>query len=108
MKEIVVIIRPEKVNITKKVLAQAGYPAFTCQRVKGRGKRPLQLNPDAGFSLMNKRIFTLMVPSEAVENLVNTLMNANCTGNHGDGKIFVLPLDKSYQVRNGEGEADAY
>ena len=39
---------------------------------------------------------------------VETIMEVNHTGTPGDGKIFVMPIQESYQVRNGEGGADAY
>lgn len=107
MKEIMVIVRPDKVGATKKALSQAGYPAFTCRHVMGRGKK-LEAHGGAPMELLPKRQFTLMVPDEAVPQLVNLLMEVNSTGNHGDGRIFVLPVFDSYQVRNGEPGADAY
>ncbi len=121
MKEIMAIVRQNKVNATKDALADAGFPAFTCRKIMGRGKNPIDpavmetiLTSDAmpvtsvgehmteALRLIPKRCFMLAVPDEEVERLVNVIMEVNSTGNRGDGKIFVLPITESYRVRDGE------
>lgn len=127
MKEVMAIVRQNKVNATKEALASAGIPAFTCRKVLGRGKKLIDMTllhsiVDSGEipvgpmgeylsetnRLISKRVFTLMVEDSDVENVVNTIMEVNSTGNPGDGKIFVLPVNENYRVRNGEATIEAY
>jgi nitrogen regulatory protein PII 2 len=121
------IVRQNKVNVTKEALAAAGIPAFTCRRVLGRGKKLIDMTllrsiVDAGEvpatpegeylseinRLISKRVFTIIVEDSEVGLVVNTIIDANSTGNPGDGKIFVLPIHENYRVRNGEMTTEAY
>lgn len=127
MKEVMAIIRQNKVNVTKDALAAAGVPAFTCRKVLGRGKKLIDMNllysiVDSGeipasstgeylseaSRLISKRVFTMIIEDSDVDKVINTIMDANSTGNPGDGKIFVLPIFENYNVRNGEITAEAY
>ena len=128
MKEIMAFIRLNKVNQTKKALAENGFPAFTCRKVLGRGKKSVDFSlvenilQDDGMlpvsplgelltesvRLIPKRVFTLIVEEDQVEKAVDTIIHANQTGNKGDGKIFVLPVLENYQIRTGEVAVDAY
>lgn len=128
MKEVIAIVRSGKVGATKRALAEAGIPSFTCQAVLGRGKQMLGADlaealasaagDDAPASvsealsetmrLVPKRMFTLIVEQEDVDRVVKTVIDVNSTHSAGDGKIFVLPIAESYRVRNGERSADAY
>lgn len=127
MKEVMAIVRQNKVNITKDALAEVGIPAFTCRRVLGRGKKLIDMNllqsiVEAGelptspvgeyisetTRLISKRVFTLIVEDTEVEKVVEAIMEANSSGNPGDGKIFVLPVYENYQIRNGASTIDAY
>lgn len=127
MKEIITMIRTNKVNQTKVALAENGFPAFSCRPALGRGKAVVNellleslISEDAlprdatGESiteigrLIAKRVFTLIVDDDQVEKAVETLISVNQTGNKGDGKIFVLPVVESYNIRTGEPCADGY
>lgn len=127
MKEVMAIVRQNKVNVTKEALSLAGIPAFTCRKVLGRGKKLIDMNlwnsiiasgelprTESGeyiteaMRLIPKRVFTMIVEEEAVDLVVKTILEVNSTGNPGDGKIFVLPLLENYQIRNGERSEDAY
>lgn len=125
MKEIMAIIRQNKINPTKKALVEKGFPAFTAVKVMGRGKRALdqelvQAIEDNsvegaealpllahGPRLMPKRLISLVVPDEKVDSVVETIIDVNQTGSPGDGKIFVLPMDDVVRVRTGESGAAA-
>lgn len=121
MKEIIAVVRLNKIGATKNALAEAGFPAFTCRKVMGRGKKAIDLalvqtilessempvSPIGEFiseasRLIPKRFFTLIVPDEKVAELVEVIMEVNSTGNPGDGKIFVIPIIQSYRVRDGQ------
>ncbi|MPM95818.1 Nitrogen regulatory protein P-II [bioreactor metagenome] len=58
--------------------------------------------------LIPKRFFTVIVDDDRVKDAVDIIIAANQTGHSGDGKIFVLPINESYKVRNGESTAEAY
>jgi len=127
MKEVMAIIRQNKVNVTKAALAKAGIPSFTCRRVLGRGKKLIDLNMflaitdseeasstqlgehlTESYRLIPKRIFTTIVEDDQVELVVNTIMDVNSTGNPGDGKIFVLPILENYRIRDGQATTEVY
>lgn len=121
MKEVMAFIRTNKVNRTKEALANAGFPAFSCRPCLGRGKKSLDAtvlnyimeagelpvsNAGEAFTetarLIPKRFFSLVLNDEQVDLAVKTIINVNQTGNPGDGKIFVIPVQETYKVRTGE------
>ena len=118
MKEIIAVIRINKVNATKKARIDAGIPAFTATgRVMGRGKGQVHYDilrgaeaghPEAIAQLGNsprlvaKRILTVVVPDELCKTAIDTIIQTNQTGNPGDGKIFVTPILETIRVRTGE------
>lgn len=124
MKEITAIIRMNKINATKKVLADIGIYGLHATKVMGRGKVHLDLKMldglgareeignilmegvAGGARLIPKRMITILVRDEDVEKVVNTIIEANREGNMGDGKIFVSPVQDVCRIRTGErGEA---
>ena len=125
MKEVLAVIRMNKIIQTKLALAYAGFPALTGARVMGRGSRPVDFDVQSALSdeagpplealaslaqgprLIAKRMLSVVVPDESVPLVVKTLIAANQTGNPGDGKIFVLPVDDAARVRTGETGAKA-
>ena len=127
MKEVMCFIRSRKINATKRALAENGFPAFTCRKCSGRGKT--SVHPDVldavltagelpanslGESLTEakrliaKRFMTVIVHDEDVEKAVKTIIDANQTGNSGDGKIFVIPIFEAYTISDGETTVDAF
>jgi nitrogen regulatory protein PII 2 len=126
MKEIMAIIRGQKVNMTKDALADAGFPGFFGSKVLGRGKKHIGELQAAGLlaseelprdvvgesltetvRLISKRLITLVVNDEDVPHAIETIIEINQTGKPGDGKIFVLPINESYRVRDGALVEDA-
>lgn len=127
MKEVMAFIRTNMVNVTKEALAKAGFPAFACRKCLGRGKKvvseaaiesilsagelpigPMGEHLTEYHRLIAKRFFTVIVEDDAVEQVVNTIIEVNQTGNPGDGRIFILPILGSYTVRTGEPTTEAY
>ena len=121
MKEIMAVIRMNKMNQTKKALADAGIPAFVAREGYGRGKGLVNQDVLEGAAAGNeeaiallgtkgrlypKRIISLVVPDDKVQPAVDVLISVNKTGQAGDGKIFVMPVSDSIRVRTGE-EGDA-
>lgn len=127
MKEIMAFVRPTKVNQTKTALSEGGFPAFSCRPCLGRGKKSIdpellqlviatgELPMDAtgenlteAIRLIPKRVFVVIVEDDQVKDAVDVIIKANQTGRPGDGKIFVLPINESYRVRDGASVAEAY
>ena len=123
MKQVIAIIRMNMMNATKQALIAAGFPAFTVHRVLGRGKGNVDFRvihgaeagapeaiarlKDDGPMLIPKRLMNLVVPDELVPKLIETVIKINRTGNRGDGKIIVLPIEEAVRVRTNERGAAA-
>ncbi len=118
MKEVMAVIRMNKINDTKRALNEAGITSFTATgRVLGRGKGLVDYRilhgaeegaPEAiaqlgdGPRMVPKRLITVVVSDDWVERTVEAIIKTNQTGNSGDGKIFVLPILEATRVRTGE------
>lgn len=106
MVEITAVIRPNRASATKKVLADIGYPGFTCCKVVGRGKKPvhnvLQDGSVIETKFVSKRLFIIIVSLKEKDAVIKAIMDANSYGNCGDGKIFVSAVGVSYNVRTGK------
>lgn len=117
MKEVMAVIRINKMNQTKKALAEAGVPAFVANEAMGRGKGLISAEVLKGAAegheeavdalstkgrLFAKRVLSVVVHDDEVEKVVKALVDVNKTGQAGDGKIFVIPLLDSIRVRTGE------
>ena len=124
MREIVAIIRMNKVNDTKKALADIGICGLHAMKVMGRGKIHVDLSllGEMGASeeiagivteslakggrLIPKRMLTILARDNEVGQVVDTIISVNKQGNKGDGKIFICPVLETVRVRTGErGEA---
>ncbi|HEX7510479.1 MAG TPA: P-II family nitrogen regulator [Chitinivibrionales bacterium] len=117
MKEVMVIIRMNKINETKKALDSAGISSMHAKECLGRGKGIVDFNALKGAELgyeeaisrlgqsqrlVPKRMISIVVPDKLVSRVVTTIMTVNQTGKSGDGKIFVLPVLDAIRVRTGE------
>ena len=108
MKMVLAIIRPEKLEDVKKALESKGFVAMTVNEVKGRGEQKgitLQFRGRTmEVDLLPKIEIFLVVKDENVDAVVETIINSARTGRYGDGKIFVIPVEKSIRIRTGEVE----
>lgn len=126
MKEVMAFIRMNKINDTKIALSQAGFPAITCRKVYGRGKKKVNYelieelidgqplaeptvleSISENHRLIPKRFLTLIVEDEDAPVVVDILIKTNQTGNMGDGKIFVSNIKGVYRIRTGERDLSA-
>jgi nitrogen regulatory protein PII 2 len=121
MKEIIAIIRPKKVGATRDALEQLGFPSLTATAVTGRGlqrgiagevnventQASLAKGLSGGMKYIPKRLITIAVRDADVDVVVKTIIEINQTGQIGDGKIFVSPLDDALRVRTGEQSESA-
>jgi nitrogen regulatory protein PII 2 len=118
MKEVMAIIRMNKMNQTKRSLADAGISSLYAKECLGRGKGTIEIPryiegaaeryqdmvDELGIQgrLVPKRMINVIVPDKLVKTVVNTVISVNKTGRSGDGKIFVMPVAESWRVRTGE------
>ncbi|MFC1988024.1 P-II family nitrogen regulator [Chloroflexota bacterium] len=111
MKKIEAIIREEKLDAVKKALEDSSYFGMTVNEVSGRCKQkgiPLQWRVgEYRVDLLPKLKIELVVLDEDVSLAVNAIVRNAKTGETGDGKIFVLPVDSVVRVRTGERDEDA-
>jgi Nitrogen regulatory protein PII len=116
VKEIIAIIRPKKVTVTKEALGALGFPGITVTPVLGRGKQrgiageisyPIDTealtNAENGaMEYIPKRFASIVVEDDMVDLVVKAIVRVNKTGQVGDGKIFICPIDEAVRLRTGE------
>ncbi len=117
MKEVIAIVRMNMMNKTKEALTEAGVNAFFAHEAQGRGlgfvNRKLVKGTEEGYEeaasllgekgkLYPKRMMSVVVTDDEVDDVVEAIITVNQTGKPGDGKIFVLPISDSVRVRTAE------
>jgi len=111
MKKVEAIIRPEKMDAVKKALERLGYPGMTVTDVKGHGKQKGLVQRWRGqeykVEFLPKLKLEIVVPDGAVDKIVDAIVGDARTGEIGDGKIFVLPVDNTIRIRTGDEGEDA-
>lgn len=101
MKMIRAIVRPEKAEDVVDALAAAGYVALTKMDVVGRGKQKGIQVGSIYYDELPKVMLMLVTEDENVAEIVEIINRAAYTGNFGDGKIFVSPVEEAYTIRTG-------
>jgi len=109
MKMVQAIIKPERCEFVKKALEEKGFVGMTLSEVKGRGEQKgITLEYRGGkmvVDVLPKIKLEVVVRDKDVDELIATITGAARTGKIGDGKIFVLPVEKSIRIRTGEVES---
>jgi len=110
MKKIEATIRPEKLEPVRSALAEMGILGMTVTEVSGRGKqRGIVLQWRAGeyrVEFLPKVKLEIVVLDEDLGKALNMIVSRARTGERGDGKIFVMPVENAIRIRNGdEGES---
>ncbi|MCF6290129.1 MAG: P-II family nitrogen regulator [Desulfobacterales bacterium] len=117
MKEVIAVVRINMMNQTKQALTDSGVDAFFAHEAQGRGKG--FVNPEVlegatqGYEeaasllgekgkLYPKRLVTVVIKDNQVDEVVRAIIKTNKTGKPGDGKIFVLPVSDAVRIRTGE------
>jgi nitrogen regulatory protein P-II 1 len=108
MKLLKAIIRPNKVDDVKDALAKLNISGMTVTEVRGHGKQKghtaVYRGKEYDVSLLPKMQVETVVPDGIVEEAIRVIVTAARTGEIGDGRVFVLPVDASYRIRTGERE----
>jgi Nitrogen regulatory protein P-II. len=101
MKMVRAIVRPEKAEDIVDSLAEAGYFSLTKMSVFGRGKQKGIKLGTIHYDELPKTMIMMVVEDENVDEVIKIINDKAYTGNYGDGKIFVNPVDEVYTVRTG-------
>ena len=111
MKKIEAIIREERLSAVKTALEEQSYWGMTVSEVSGRGKQKgIQLQWRAGeyrVDLLPKIKIELVVFDDDVQPVVDAIVRSARTGETGDGKIFILPVESVIRVRTGDKDEAA-
>lgn len=111
MKKIEAIIRASHFYQVKEALHKVGIDFFTFEDVKGVGQQKTEKTVYRGAeydlgSIARTKI-TLVAVTEKVDTIVDCIIKSSHTGEIGDGKIFVSPIEQAYRIRTGEKDASA-
>ncbi|NPA22822.1 MAG: P-II family nitrogen regulator [Crenarchaeota archaeon] len=108
MKLILAIIRPEKLDDVKRALEDAGIYPMTVVDVRGRGEQKgitiMYRGRPITIDLIPKVELQIVVKDDDVDKVIKIITENARTGKPGDGRIFVLPIERSVRVRTGEVE----
>ena len=111
MKKIEAIIRPEKLNQVKAALEAMDLKGMTVHEVQGRGEQKgLEFINRAGkyrVDLLPKVLVTIVVPDNEVDRIVTGIVESARTGEMGDGKVFISPVERCVRIRTGEEDDKA-
>ena len=111
MKLIIAIIKPFKLDEVREALNRLGVSGMTVSEVKGYGRQKghteIYRGAEYVVNFLPKVRIEVAVPSERADQVIEALTTAARTGQIGDGKIFVSPLDHAVRIRTGETDSDA-
>lgn len=106
MKKITAIIRPEKLEPLKDVLFENKIQGMTISEVQGCGNqhgwKEYFRGNEVLLNTLPKVQFEIVVDDDEVENLINVIVATAQTGEVGDGKVFVSPVEEAVRIRTGE------
>src|SRR5262249_21758772 len=106
VKLIKTIVRPSKLEDVKSALTSLAVTGLTVTEVRGHGKQKgrtaVYRGQEYNIGLLPKMELEVVVTDDAVDDVVNAIMNAARTGEIGDGRVFVFPVEKSYRIRTGD------
>jgi len=111
MKKIEAIIKPFKLDEVKEALNELGMKGMTISEVRGfgrqRGHRETYRGAEYQVDFVPKIKLEVVVEASLAPQIVKTLQETAKTGEIGDGKIFILPIEDAYRIRTGESGKDA-
>src|SRR5438105_2947482 len=106
MKLIKSIVRPNKVDDVKEALERISVSGMTVTEVRGHGRQKghtaIYRGKEYSASLLPKMEIEVVVTDEVVDEVIAAIIQAARTGEIGDGRVFVLPVDHGYNIRTGE------
>jgi nitrogen regulatory protein P-II 2 len=111
MKLVVAIIKPFKLEDVRDALTAVGVHGLTVTEVKGYGRQKghteIYRGAEYAVNFLPKVKIEVAVPSDQVQRVIETIVNTAKTGQIGDGKIFVTPVERAVRIRTGETDDNA-
>ena len=111
MKIVMAIIKPFKLEEVRDALTGIGVHGLTVTEVKGYGRQKghteIYRGAEYAVSFLPKLKIEVAVAADQVSKVVEAITSSAKTGQIGDGKIFVLPIEHAVRIRTGETDADA-
>jgi len=111
MRKIEAIIKPFKLDDVKDALADVGIDGMTVTEVKGyghqKGHKELYRGAEYSVDFLPKVKLEIVVTGDRLEAALEAIVAAARTGKIGDGKVFVMPVEKTVRIRTGELDEDA-
>jgi nitrogen regulatory protein P-II 2 len=111
MKLIIAVIKPSRLDAVLDAVTEAGASGLTVTEVRGygrqRGKTEVYRGAEYEVKLLPKVKLEIAAPSDIVEAVIEAIQTAANTNKIGDGKIFVLDLERALRIRTGEQDAAA-
>ena len=111
MKLVIAVIKPFKLDEVRDALTRIGIHGMTVSEVKGYGRQKghmeIYRGAEYAVNFLPKIRLEVAVASERIDQVVEALAGAAKTGQIGDGKIFVTPLESAMRIRTGETDLDA-
>jgi nitrogen regulatory protein P-II 2 len=111
MKLVVAIIKPFKLDEVREALTNLGVHGMTVTEVKGYGRQKghmeIYRGAEYAVNFLPKIRIEVAVASDRVERVMDAISTAAKTGQIGDGKIFVMPVEQALRIRTGETDTDA-
>lgn len=111
MKLVIAVIKPFKLDEVRDALNSLGIAGMTASEVKGYGRQKghteIYRGAEYAVHFLPKVKIEVAVPSERAERVVEAIAVAGKTGQIGDGKIFVVPIEHAVRIRTGETDVNA-
>lgn len=111
MKLVTAIIKPFKLDEVRDALTSVGVHGLTVTEVKGYGRQKghteIYRGAEYAVSFLPKLKIEVAVPAALADRVVETITATAKTGQIGDGKIFVTPIEQAIRIRTGESDEDA-
>ena len=106
MKLVKAIVRPDKVDEVRDALEKIKVSGMTVTDVRGHGRQKghtaVYRGKEYSVTLLPKVEIEVVIPDETVDEVIQTIVTAARTGEIGDGRVFVIPVEHSYKIRTGE------
>jgi nitrogen regulatory protein P-II 2 len=111
MKLVIAVIKPFKLDEVRDKLVSIGVHGMTASEVKGYGRQKghteIYRGAEYAINFLPKIRIEVAVPSDQVDRVIEAIKESAKTGQIGDGKIFVTPIEQAVRIRTGETDVDA-
>jgi nitrogen regulatory protein P-II 2 len=111
MKFVIAVIKPFKLDEVREALTRVGIHGMTVTEVKGYGRQKghteIYRGAEYQVNFLPKLRLEIAIASEQLDQVIEVIASAARTGQIGDGKIFVMPVERAMRIRTGETDVDA-